>query len=417
MTSTALKHLRAFFLLSAALSGVACSASDATTGAGNDNHVTTGSGGTAGSTGIVTTGGGSATGIGGLPSGGAGGMAACATASATAKLSSEPVDIILIIDNSGSMKDELVSVENNINDNFATILTNSGIDYRVIVISRHRTDDNTSICVTAPLSTATTCPTATPMFSDRFFQYSIKIESTDSFDRILETYSLPDEKYELTAVGWSEWLRPGAKKVFLEITDDNEDMPVDTFLDGLTAMAPEHFGADKDHLTFTWHSITGLKEKATATDPYLPDEPIQTALCTSPTNEVVLAGEPYQDLSMRTGGLRFPLCQFASYDVVFQKIASDVVVKADIACDFDVPAPPEGQELDLTKVAVSKKMSDGTPLPAYGQAATSADCQADAFYIENNHIYLCPDTCDALKADPAGGVDVLFTCESTIIVK
>ena len=26
------------------------------------------------------------------------------------------------------------------------------------------------------------------MFSDRFFQYSIKIESDDSFDRILETY-------------------------------------------------------------------------------------------------------------------------------------------------------------------------------------------------------------------------------------
>ncbi len=408
-----LRH-RAFFLVLAVAPGLGCSASDATTGGNNNHGTTTGSGGS----GIVTTGsGGASTGIGGLPTGGAGGMATCAATSATAKLTSEPVDIILVVDNSGSMDEELIAVENNINDNFATILTNSGIDYRVIVISRHRDDTNTSICVTTPLSTAATCPTPTPMFSDHFFQYSIKVESDDSFDRILETYRLPDEKYELTLLGWSEWLRPGAKKVFLEITDDNEDMLVDTFLDGLTAMAPEHFGADKDHLTFTWHSITGLKEKSTPTDPYLPEEPIQTGLCTSPTNEVVLSGDAYQDLSIRTGGLRFPLCQFAAYDVVFQQIANDVVVKADIACDFDVPPPPEGQELDLGKVAVSKKMTDGTPLPAYGQAATSAECQPDAFYIENNHIYLCPDTCNALKADPAGGVDVLFTCESTIIVK
>jgi hypothetical protein len=408
---------RSAFVLSWLALASACSASSGPGSEGAGARSSAGSGASGGTIGIGSGGSSGSTGIDPSQTGGSAGVNACATVSAPAELTSEPVDIVIVIDNSGSMKDELVAVENNINDNFASILTQSGVDYRVIVVSRHRTDDNTSICVTQPLGGNTACPAPEPVFTDRFFQYSIKIESDDSFDRILDTYALEDEKYELTTVGWKEWLRPGAKKVFLEVTDDNEDTPVDTFLDGLTAMAPEHFGTDKDHLTFTWHSITGLKEKAVPTDPYRPDEPIQTELCTSPTNEVVLAGDPYQDLSRRTGGLRFPLCQFAAYDVVFNQIAKDVAVKAKVACDFAIPTPSDGQELDLDKVAVSRKATDGNPGAPYGQAPTSADCQADAFYIESDRIYLCPETCAALQADPGGGVDVLFTCESTIIVK
>jgi hypothetical protein len=50
------------------------------------------------------------------------------------------------------------------------------------------------------------------------------------------------------------------------------------------------------------------------------------------------------------------------------------------------------------------------------QARTPADCQADAFYIENQRVYLCEAACDAVKAAGAD-VQVLFTCESQIIVK
>jgi hypothetical protein len=151
----------------------------------------------------------------------------CATVSAAATLIKEPVDIILVLDNSGSMADELDAVEQNINRNFANILQQSGVDYRVILISRQRKDArseseeaSTSICVSTPLSGLASCPGPKPVNSERFFQYSIKIESTNSFDRILSTYNAKDT-FSLTKVGWSEWLRPGAKKVFLELTDDN----------------------------------------------------------------------------------------------------------------------------------------------------------------------------------------------------
>jgi hypothetical protein len=225
--------------------------------------------------------------------------------------------------------------------------------------------------------------------------------------------------------GWSPFMREGAKKAFVLMTDDDESndmdetpLTVDDFMNQLSELSTVHFGTP-DAPTYSFHSIIGLQEKDDPTAPYLPEEPEVTDRCTGNGAVIESSGPTYQQLSIRTGGLRFPLCQFPGYDAVFQAIAADVIVKTNIACDFEIPPPPAGQELDLEKVAISKKQIDGTPLEPYGQVLDPADCQAGAFYIDQteNRIFLCPEACDALKADPAGGVDVLFTCESTIIVK
>ncbi len=420
---------------------LACSATDpaatggVSTGSGAGQGGAGGQGATGGS--IVTAGtvgtgtGGTVTQFGG--NGGSGGTTACASTSVEATLTSAPVDIIVVLDNSGSMQEEMKAAEANINQNFASILSSAGIDYRVILLSRHRRQDgdsgeaSTSICVAAPLSGLAACPAEVPVFSERFFQYSEKIESFDALNWILDGWSIPPENdnyAELAPMGWSPWLREGAKKAFVIMTDDDEsnddeDTPLtaDAFMGELAALAPNHFGTVADP-TYTFHSIIGVAEKADPTAPYMPTEPAVTTMCTGNDAVIESPGPTYQELSIRTGGLRFPICQFPGYDAVFQAIAADVIVKAEIACDFPIPPPPEGEELDLTRVAVSKKLLDGSALPPYGQAATAAECQADAFYIDQaqNRIFLCPETCAALEADPAGGVDVLFTCESTIIV-
>jgi hypothetical protein len=411
--------------------GGACSASESrgspTTGGGQGGSGGSGGGiGGAGAIGISGAGSGGAIGI-DAAGGDANPEAGCGTASARAKLETEPVDIILIVDNSGSMQEELQSVENNINDNFAAILRNSGVDYRLIAISRHRDDTNTSLCVRAPLSTLASCPAPAPGISDRFFQFNTKIESDDSLDRILDTFIQPfggaclslcdngetseddgDDNSSSTEVGWSEWLRPGAKKVFLEITDDNDDMPVATFVRELTALSPDFGTADAPK--FIFHSIVGVVGKMPATEAYLPNEPIQTMRC----ENVSTAGETYQELSVLTGGLRFPICQFAAYDVVFNRIAKDVIVTAQLDCDFAIPAPPPGRELELDKIAVSYS-SGGTRVEDYGQVQSAAQCRAGAFYIENNRVFLCPEVCQTISKDPEGSVDVLFTCNSTIL--
>src|SRR6478735_7964256 len=352
--------------------------------------------------------------------GGPAGSATCAIVSAAATLSKQPVDIILVLDNSGSMEDELDAVEKNINVNFANILQQSGVDYRVILISRHRKDEraeseeaSTSICVSSPLSALEKCPASKPLNSERFFQYSIKVESTNSFDRILSTYNKKDQ-FELTKVGWSEWLRPGAKRVFLEMTDDNAALSIDSFVEKLTALVPANFGTVETP-EFVFHSIIGVKERSPVSSPYGPGDAIEMGTCSGGGDTVANAGVSYQELSRRTGGLRFPICEFSSYDTVFAKIAQDVVTHSQHTCDFDIPLSTGGLTIDVTKVAVAYTREGDTS--QFGQVLSSDDCQADAFYIANNHIYLCPDTCRAVETDGDGKVDVLFTCESTFIVK
>lgn len=399
-------------VLSLALVPVACSAAGDPTLPGGDGGSSSGaSGGTAGV--IVATGGSSGTGEGG----------ACAQAESAATLVKEPVDIILVLDNSGSMDDEIDAVERNINVNFAQILDTNSVDYRLILLSRHRDgprgseEENTSICVTQPLSGLATCPGPDPVFSDRFFHYSAKVESHDSFDVALEWYDLIDDDDDsLAPNGWGPWLRAGAKKVFVEMTDDNEDMPAADFMAALSAKSAEHFGTPEDP-NYVFHSIVGLKEKANPTEAYLPDEPIESVVCTGNGAAIENPGTIYQELSVATGGLRFPLCQFPGYDAVFRQIATDVIVTSEIDCAFPIPAPPAGTELDLTKVAVGYKPGDGSPTKEYLQASSCDLCEPDAFCIPEGGmtIQLCDETCEALQMDPLATVDVLFKCESTII--
>ncbi|HWO14025.1 MAG TPA: hypothetical protein VNN80_31190, partial [Polyangiaceae bacterium] len=164
---------------------------------------------------------------------------ACVAERAERVESKEPVDIIVIVDNSASMEQELAATESNINENFAAILSDSGLDYRVIALSLHRRQRRTGfgqsatmLCVQQPLSALPDCTAAAePRFSDRFFQYSTRVDSNDSFDLLLDTFAPPfdnedrEDQFGNAPNGWSEWLRPGIKKVFLELSDGNEDMP------------------------------------------------------------------------------------------------------------------------------------------------------------------------------------------------
>jgi hypothetical protein len=343
------------------------------------------------------------------------GPESCVGVSAEVELLRRPVDIIIAIDNSGSMDDEARAVEENLNVNFAAILEQSGIDYRVILVTEHRERDaqDTAVCIASPLSSLPACPSDVPGPSERFFHYAAEINSRNSLQVLLETFSGErEDEFALAPGGWSEWLRPGAEKTFLEITDDDSNVPALEFASALTALAPEQFGADPSQLGFVWHSIVGLAERATATDPYSPGDPIETREC---TGNVFNAGATYQELSRLTGGLRFPICEFAGYDSVFRSIATDVVLGSRSACDFEIPPPPAGRELDLDKVAVSYQPGDGGAALVFGRALSASQCRADGFLVDGAGVHLCPEACEQVGADERAAVSVLFACESTLL--
>ena len=342
--------------------------------------------------------------------------AACVGVRGDVPLSRRPVDIILTVDNSASMTDEIVAIQNNLNTSFADVLSRSGLDYRVILVSRHGSASATqSVCISRPLSTVD-CPPVVPAMPGinpgRFYQYSIEIGSLDSFSQLLRSYNggVKDD-FGLAPSGWSQWLRSDAFKVFIEVTDDNSDMRAPDFEKALFALPGKQFGDATDR-NYVWHSIIGLKQNSPATKAWLPTDPVQTTMCTG--SEVFGAGADYQNLSIMTKGLRFPICQYASFDAVFNQVAMGVIAGTKVACDFPLPMPPPGQKVDLDSVSIDyTPMGMGTPT-SFKQVLNLGACGPNSFYISGDRIHMCPETCADVQKDSKAKVEVLFDCLSII---
>ena len=340
---------------------------------------------------------------------------ACVSVRAQASLVKKPVDIIVVVDNSSSMTQEIAAVERNINQNFAAILGTSALDYRVILISRHGLNTSYRICIAAPLSGADSCtpPPAKPVNSARFFHYDVEVASTNSLSLTLSTYTKSDRN-NFTTNGWSEWLRPGAFRVFIEMTDDDSAMSVADFEAGLFALTPAAFGTAESR-NYVFHTIAGLKQNTPATAPWLPTDPRQTTKCTAGTG-AQKAGLVYQDLSILTGGLRFPICEYDSFNAVFQKVAEGVVQGTKVDCAFPIPEGPPGQQIDLKSIVVEYAPGGGGAPQSFKQVANAAACAPASFYIrdDNFRVVLCPDACGAIQKDASAKVQVLFNCKVDI---
>lgn len=357
---------------------------------------------------------------------------ACVATVAEATLTKRPVDIIFMIDNSESMANEIISVQNNINESFASIIAASGIDYRVIMLAQHG-DPNIgdSVCIGAPLS-AVSCepiPEQPGHNPPIFYHYSYENRSHNAICNMLASYGghVADE-FGAAPNGWSEWTRADSLKVFVVLTDDSigcqtSHLERNVYLDDrsteeageavaarieelLFGLEPPVFG-DASAPNFIFHSIIGLRENSPATDAYPPGA--DTVLDTCST--AVAPGTGYQALSKRSGGLRFPLCETSSYDVVFQAIAEGVITGAVVECEFEVPDSPPGEIIDLATVVVQYTPSDGSEPQSFKQVPDLDACEAGAFYIENDTIKLCPNACQLVQSDAGAQVDVLYGCD------
>jgi hypothetical protein len=348
---------------------------------------------------------------------------ACAVQRIPLRETQRPLDIILVLDNSVSMASELDAVERSINRNFASVLDASGADYRVILLSRHRTAARnqteaakTAICVTQPLSSLAACPAAQPGNNQRFLHYPIDIDSSDSLSRVLETFDEPDALYRMTMNGWSEWLRPGSRKIFLEFTDDDSFTSAEDFLTELTAIAPDDFGASPSRPSFAFHSIVGIAPREPAGTAYAPEEPVVVDRCLADESLAPSSGRTYQTLSKLTGGLRYPLCALDDYGVIFEGIARDGIRRSGFACSFPVPGAPPGKRIDTDRIELLEAR-DGGEAAHFTRVPSLAECQPRAYYVAADQIELCPDLCEALAVLPSSTVSVQFDCSVFVDVR
>lgn len=251
-------------------------------------------------------------------------------------LPDRPIDVIFVIDTSGSMTQEIVAIQQNINQNFAHILDREGVDYRVILIGTHGISDDLTlrICISQPLSGGDCAPVPSqPHNSERFRHFSAPVFSLDSFCQILDTFSAPDE-FGLAPTGWSGWLRSEALKVFVEVTDDSagcssvstgalfsmaEDPQTvaESFDTALRQLSPDQFEAEGVR-NYKWYSIVGLWRSAPPTE-----ELVFETCGSAPT-----PGLAYQALSVITESMRYPVCEGTSFAAAFEAIADEVVDEA-----------------------------------------------------------------------------------------
>jgi hypothetical protein len=440
-------HARALLVATAIVATAAapsCSCDDgAETGAGGSGAGAT----TAPSTSTGTGEGGSGSSNGGGTPGvtigaqtGAGGAEGCADQEAEATLINRPVDIVFVIDNSGSMSGEIEEVEQEISANFASIIESADppIDYRVIMVSAHGEFDDQRICIPMPLGGAADAdgdghcddiPNA-PINGERFFHHHAGISSHDALCDLLEQYGEPDP-FGLDPNGYQDRLRADAFKVIVVITDDrvatgggdcpemdDQNTPeggeavATTFDAALLALAPQHFGTAAER-NYVFHSIIAVApyDPGDLAQPHPPEGPIVTDECSPGAQN---PGTGYQALSRLTGGLRYPTCGL-DYTPIFQKIAEGVIEGSAVACEFTIPEPPSGEELDLDSVRVRYEPGGGGEAVDFERVDGPGSCTDDGFYLDeaNGTIVLCPGACDAVQGDDGAQIRVVFDCAST----
>jgi hypothetical protein len=397
--------------------------------------------------------------------GGQGG--ACATESGQATLVKRPMDVIVVIDNSKSMQGEIQAVQARINDNFASILGASGIDYRVILVSRYgnvyrenydmgdASDSAFSICIGGPLSSLT-CPTTTmgtgsttPTLVNtppRFYQHSTDIGSNNLWCRLLDSYHTSDPISQngragwtpVAPNGWKDFVRAEAYKVFVAITDDapttnatngcpgltNDLAGAQAFDSALRTLDPAQFQTSAGDRNYRWYSIVGMyADKASAI--LTPDKPVETRCCTaagpaqtacqgttgSALTDSSAPGQGYQELSIMTEALRYPSCYNDDFDGIFNAIAQGVIEGAKASCVYDVPQPQHGI-VDVNQTKVAYKPGSGASVPL-ARHASESDCgAAEGFYYssDNAQLHLCPATCTVVQADAQAKVSIDFGC-------
>lgn len=113
----------------------------------------------------------------------------------------------------------------------------------------------------------------------------------------------------------------------------------------------------------------------------------------------------------------------ASYDITndisqFAATIADIRSKA-LGCDFQIPAPPNGKELDPDEVNFTYTPQGSGMEKLILRADDLADCNGKpGWYYDNNlsptKIILCPASCATVQADLEAVVNVLFGCKSKL---
>lgn len=320
---------------------------------------------------------------------GSNGDSAAPTCAATvAEVQKPQVDIVFVIDDSGSMTDEMNQIKTNVNA-FAQSIGRSGLDYHVIfLVAKASSPSQTGnvLCVPPPLASAN-CADNLPIFR----HVNQSIGSHNSLKQILSTYDNADP-----ALAWRGNLRADAYKVFILVSDDQASLTAQDFDTQLLAKTPAGMFGRAAQRRYIFHSIVG----------YTTGTPLITGpACGTAVNN----GSYYQTLSQLTGGIVESICQ-SDFSGILNLLAQGTSQR--LACELTLPTQAGA---DPTKVAVQVTPPGGSSTVAT-HVVDSSRCAANPgswYYDDNTHptkVLLCPDLCASVNAHQGTKIEALLGC-------
>jgi hypothetical protein len=281
-----------------------------------------------------------------------------------------PVDLILAVDTSGSMDQETDRVEERLNQLTRTI---GGSDIRVVLVA------NNDACIPPPLSGSIGCP---DIDGPQYRHVRNKVDSGEVFATVLASWS-----------AFEDFLRPDEAALhILVVTDDNDDDSHETFRAQVEG---------SDGRTMIFHSLTAANLSGGDTG---------LVPCVGWGGVGAAPGTEYRALSDDTGGVKASICE-DDWDGIFAALAAAIADRSVVPCEYVLPDPEPGLEIDTDLVNVRVTPRGGAPrvipnLDDLGECdALGGWVWADA---TRSRIVLCDQVC----GENVDAVDLEFGCET-----
>jgi hypothetical protein len=112
----------------------------------------------------------------------------------------------------------------------------------------------------------------------------------------------------------------------------------------------------------------------------------------------------------------FDMTQSPDFSAALRETLGNIVGQV-LACDYEVPLPPEGETVDYNQTSMVIWPGGANPiqiLPADGP-----DCE-QGWYVDSStdpaRVLLCSQTCEVAQSDPQARIELLFGCDEPIMV-
>ncbi|HKU39483.1 MAG TPA: vWA domain-containing protein [Polyangiales bacterium] len=326
--------------------------------------------------------------------------AGCAATSVTAPAPSNPaVDIIWVVDASGSMLDEQKKIGMNLTQ-FADTITKSNIDVRIVMMTT-----SSAIPVICPVTPPDPLSGTALAGDPRYKFIESRVDSNNALDIAVANFPM-----------YQSFLRPGATTHFVTVSDDESTYkgmatPQDR-ANGFYADMKMLLGHD-----FIQHTISSEGPGPCADPNCMPDE--STGICVFVMLGCGAArpGDTYYALAGMTKGLTSSICS-SDWTPIFTRLSEAVIKSVPLPCDYAIPPPPAGQNLDPLKVNVGYT-APGSGEMLFRKATEQSACGDELgwFYddpAQPKQVKLCPASCKQVAG--GGTVSIAFGCETIVLI-